>query len=210
MSRGLEAALAKQQRISLTKTLRTERLVLRPLRVSDARALRAFNKENSTFLAPWNPRARKGSDPLSLVDVASGIGAARKNWRQDRGYAFLLTLADADALTIVGRVTLNNIVRGVFQSTNLGYLVGRAWEGRGLAREAVSAVLRFAFDDVRLHRIEAGIMPHNERSRRLVLALGFEEIGLSRRYLHIDGDWRDHVLYALTREARETSTKGAA
>ena len=186
-------------RISLTTTLATDRLVLRSLRPGDVRALRAFELENAEHLRAWSPRPRAGVKPTSVVEIARRIATGRKDWRIDRGYSFGVFLREQPrGGSFVGRVSLNSIVRGVFQNAYLGYLIGRAHEGRGLAREAVSAACDFAFGVLGLHRVQAAIMPHNARSLRLAEALGFREEGRAQGYLMIDGGWRDHVLFAMT------------
>lgn len=194
----------ERARLPLAFALITDRLVLRPYRPSDVRPLRAFAIENEAHLDPWSPRPRTPSSARSIVEIAKRVAAQRKAWRDDRGYAFAITLrapgVRAGAGPLVGRVALNEVVRGAFQNAYLGYLVGRAWEGRGLAREAVAAALGFAFGAAALHRVQAAIMPHNARSLALARAVGLREEGLARRYLSIDGAFRDHLLFAMTRE----------
>jgi ribosomal-protein-alanine N-acetyltransferase len=205
MKAGGGSALGPERaRVPLGFALTTERLVLRPFRPSDVRALRAFAIENEAHLGPWSPRPRTPSAGRSIVEIAKRVSAQRKAWRDDRGYAFAVTLrtpgARAGEAPLVGRVALNEVVRGAFQNAYLGYLIGGAWQGRGLAREAVAAALGFAFGIAALHRVQAAIMPHNARSLALARALGFREEGFAERYLNIDGDYRDHVIFAMTRE----------
>jgi ribosomal-protein-alanine N-acetyltransferase len=103
-----------------------------------------------------------------------------------------------DAGPIVASVNLSNVVRGVFQACHLGYSVDAAHEGRGIAFEAVGAVVRFAFAELRLHRVMANYQPTNERSAKLLRRLGFTAEGYARDYLYINGGWRDHVLTSLS------------
>jgi [ribosomal protein S5]-alanine N-acetyltransferase len=191
--------------ISIATQVVTDRLVLRAFRPDDVRVLRAFSVENGEYLRPWSPRPQPGASPTSLVELAKKIAAARKEWRADRGYQFAgfdLRPAAAGRLRppLVARVSLNNVVRGVFQNAYLGYMIAESHQGLGLAREAVRAAIDFAFHTAQLHRVQAAIMPHNERSLRLVRALGFREEGRAQGYLMIDGAWRDHLVFALTRE----------
>jgi ribosomal-protein-alanine N-acetyltransferase len=95
-------------------------------------------------------------------------------------------------------VSLSNIVRGAFQSANVGYWVDRARNGRGLATGALAAVVEEAFGTLGLHRLEAGTLVDNVASQRVLEKNRFELIGLARRYLHIGGDWRDHLLFQRT------------
>jgi [ribosomal protein S5]-alanine N-acetyltransferase len=95
---------------------------------------------------------------------------------------------------------LSSIQRGPFQNAFVGYWVDRARAGQGLAPEATVVVLRFAFEELSLHRIEVAIVPRNRASRRVVEKLELREEGVALRYLEIDGRWEDHVRYAITSE----------
>jgi ribosomal-protein-alanine N-acetyltransferase len=196
--------------VPLSARIETERLVLRPLREGDLRALRGFAVENEEHLRPWSPRPKSQADARSIVELSQRIRAARTLWRGDRSYALAVTLREpgtrAGSGAYIGRVTLGEVVRGYFQSAYLGYLVGASHQGRGLAREAVRAAIEFAFTTLELHRVQAAVMPHNERSLRLIRALGFREEGRARDYLMIDGAWRDHVLFAVTRDEWSTAS----
>ena len=94
---------------------------------------------------------------------------------------------------LAGQVTIDNIVRGALRSGYLGYWIDREVAGRGMASLAVALVCDHAFGAVGLHRLQADIRPENGPSQRLVERLGFRQEGLLRRYLDIDGDWRDHL-----------------
>jgi [ribosomal protein S5]-alanine N-acetyltransferase len=96
---------------------------------------------------------------------------------------------------VLGRITLNNIVRGAFQSCSLGYWVRSSANGRGHATAAVALMLRTAFTDLGLHRVEAGTLVHNAASQRVLERNGFERFGLAPQYLRIAGRWQDHVLF---------------
>ncbi|MDQ2680221.1 MAG: GNAT family N-acetyltransferase [Candidatus Eremiobacteraeota bacterium] len=159
-----------------------------------AEACVRFNRENRDHLAPWSP--------LMTVD-ALDIGFYERTRRQqlaveDRGYHFAIFFrSDKDSHDILGWVNLNNIVRGAFQASHLGYSLSAVAEGRGIMTEALRAVIPFAFDDLQLHRIMANHMPHNIRSAAVLKRLGFEIEGRAKAYLYIAGAWRDHVLTSL-------------
>jgi [ribosomal protein S5]-alanine N-acetyltransferase len=101
---------------------------------------------------------------------------------------------------LVGVVNISDIVRGGLQSGHLGYGAFASHAGRGLMTEGLRAVIGVAFGELGLHRVEANIQPGNARSIALARRLGFEKEGYSRRYLLIDGDWRDHERWALLAE----------
>ena len=99
-----------------------------------------------------------------------------------------------------GQVTVNNIVRGSAQFASIGYWLDRSFAGRGVMPLAVAMVIDHCFTSAGLHRIEIAIRPENSNSLRVVEKLGLTEYGYAARFLHIDGDWRDHRLYAITAE----------
>jgi ribosomal-protein-alanine N-acetyltransferase len=112
------------------------------------------------------------------------------------GYGFGVFVGER----FVGEITLSSIQRGPFQNAFVGYWVDEAMAGQGLAPEATVAVLRFAFEELALHRVEIAIVPRNRASRRVVEKLDLREEGVAVRYLEIDGHWEDHVRYAMTIE----------
>lgn len=101
---------------------------------------------------------------------------------------------------LAGVINISHVVRASFQSAYLGYYAFSGFEGRGLMRQGMLLVLRYAFRNLRLHRVEANIQPRNVASRRLLVRLGFTREGYSKRYLKIGGRWRDHERWALLAE----------
>lgn len=179
--------------------LRTARLTLRLADADDADALIAYDLRNRDHLAPWEPRR----DPATAYDPKvrrAALAQRCADAQADRGYGFLARLHGDDA--IAASVNLSNVVRGAFQACHLGYSVDAAHERRGIATEAIGAVIAFAFEELQLHRVMANYRPTNERSGRLLRRLGFVVEGYARDYLLIDGEWCDHVLTSLTRPAR--------
>jgi ribosomal-protein-alanine N-acetyltransferase len=120
------------------------------------------------------------------------------------GYGFGIFVAERFA----GEITLSSIQRGPFQNAFVGYWIDEAMAGQGLAPEATVAILRFAFEELGLHRVEIAIVPRNRASRRVVEKLGLREEGVAVRYLEIDGQWEDHVRYAMTSEEWTTRAAG--
>jgi ribosomal-protein-alanine N-acetyltransferase len=152
---------------------------------------------NEDWLAPWEP-----SSPLSWRDRHTT--AAYRAMRRAVSHRARLGTSIPFAIRVDGRlagqVTIDNVVRGAMRSGNLGYWIDRAVAGRGVASLAVALACDHAFGAVGLHRLQADIRPENSRSQRLVQRLGFRQEGLLRRYLDIDGDWRDHLSFALLAE----------
>jgi ribosomal-protein-alanine N-acetyltransferase len=149
------------------------------------------------WLVPWEPRP--DGSPTTPEDRASFVArcAARERERQmGTGYGFGIFVEGR----LAGEITLSSIQRGPFQNAFVGYWVDQSMAGRGLAPEATVVVLRFAFEELSLHRIEVAIVPRNSPSRRVVEKLELRQEGVALRYLEIDGRWEDHVRYAITSE----------
>lgn len=155
---------------------------------------------NRAFLEPYEP-ARPGSD-FTLPGVRAGIAelvAAR-----DAGVAYPFCIRAGGA--IVGRITLSQVFRRAFQNCYLGYFVGEEHNGRGYATAAVRLAVRYAFDELGLHRVQANVMTTNPRSARVLEKAGFRKEGRALRYLQIAGRWEDHDMYAITAEEAGAGT----
>ncbi len=158
-------------------------------------AVADFYRRNAAHFAPWDPplppdHAAPEVVQRALVEAADAFATGRslRWWLQPAG----------DPGRVIGSVHLSSLVRGAFQSCNLGYAIDAGSEGRGLMQEALQAVIGEAFSPrLNLHRIQAAVRPENARSLTVLARLGFAEIGLARRYLFIAGDWRDHRLFDL-------------
>jgi ribosomal-protein-alanine N-acetyltransferase len=163
--------------------------ITRLIAMEDAPLLAALLQANREFLAPWEPV--RSPAYFTAEGQRRGIDEALALYGRNVGLPHVIL----DEGRIVGRVTLSNIVRGAFQSCNIGYWVGSAENGRGLATNAVGEVMRVAFRELGLHRIEAGTLPANIASQRVLERNGFVRFGLAPAYLNIAGVWQDHVMY---------------
>ena len=178
-------------------------VVLRPYRRSDAQAWSQTRRANEEWLSQWEPTPPRGSwaelnSPASFKMVFKEL---RRVAKAGAAMPFAVCLrTDDEAERLVGQVTLGNIVRRAFCSAYAGYWIDARVAGRGIIPTALALAVDHAFSVGGLHRIEVNIRPENVASRRVVEKLGFREEAYHARYLHIDGDWRDHVGYALTTE----------
>lgn len=172
--------------------------MLRPLRRDDFRAWRAVRRRNVDWLTRWEPQRVPGApDVVEDRDAFAARCAARERERQlGTGHGFGIFVDGAFA----GEINLNAIQRGPFQSAYVGYWIDQAHAGHGYVPEAVVLVVRFAFEDLHLHRVQIAIIPRNTASRRVVEKLGIRDEGVAERYLEINGRWEDHVRYAITAE----------
>jgi ribosomal-protein-alanine N-acetyltransferase len=121
--------------------------------------------------------------------------SAARQRHLDTAYPLGVFLHDG---TLVGEINLSGIQRGPFQSAHVGYWIDEAYAGRGLVPEALVLVLRFALEELNLHRVEVAIVPRNRASRRVVEKLDLRDEGTARDYLQIRGQWEDHVRYGIT------------
>jgi [ribosomal protein S5]-alanine N-acetyltransferase len=177
----------------LPPILGTGRVRLRVPQMNDYDAWAAVRIESRAFLAPWEPSWPP--DDVTRGAFRSRIKRYMRDVEDDAAYPFFLFRADDQAL--LGALTISNVRRGVAQMASLGYWIGRNFARQGYMTAAVNAVLPFAFDHLRLHRLEAACLPSNVGSIRLLLRCGFTEEGLARRYLKINGRWEDHLLFGL-------------
>ena len=163
----------------------------------DAEALATLVGSNRRFLAPWDPIR-----PEEFFTVDGQVASIEDALAQhDQGMGLPHVIVD-ESREVVGRITLHGISRGAFQSCGVGYFVGESHNGRGLATAAVGEMKRIAFEQLALHRIEAGTLPHNAASQVVLGRNGFVRYGLAPQYLSIAGRWQDHVLFQVLNPAK--------
>lgn len=175
-------------------------VVVRPLQPGDSAAWREVRGRNADWLRPWDATMPPGS----ARRAGSYRQVARRLLRQARHGQAMPFAIEVDGM-FAGQVTVNNIVRGSAQFASIGYWLGREFAGRGVMPTAVAMVIDHCFTEVALHRIEICIRPENTNSLRVVEKLGIREIGYAPLFLHIDGDWRDHRIFAITVEECDTT-----
>lgn len=173
--------------------IRGAEVYLRYPRIADYKQWARLRGESREFLTPWEPSW--ASDELTKGAFRRRIKRYQKETRHDTAYAFFVFRAEDD--TLMGGCTLSNVRRGVTQCCALGYWIGERYARQGYMYDAVKALIPFIFVTLGLHRIEAACLPANEPSRNLLSKAGFREEGRALRYLQINGEWRDHVQFAL-------------
>jgi ribosomal-protein-alanine N-acetyltransferase len=160
--------------------------MIRPLVAADAEELAALYRTNRDFLAPY--------EPTRPEDFYTAKGQRRRLEEADAdGEGWRFAILDGDE--IAGRINLTDVIRGPLQLANVGYFVDRQRNGRGLASAALADVVEFAFGQAGLHRLEAGTLPDNLTSQRVLEKNGFVRFGLARKLLLLGEEWRDHVLF---------------
>ena len=149
------------------------------------------------WLVPWEPRSKGAPQPAEDHASFTARCAMRERERQlGSGFGFGIFHEGRFA----GEVTLSSILRGPFQNGSIGYWIDEGLAGEGLIPESVVVVLQFAFQTLRLHRVEVAIIPRNAASRRVVEKLGLRNEGVALGFLEINGEWEDHIRYAMTSE----------
>jgi ribosomal-protein-alanine N-acetyltransferase len=178
-------------------------IMLKRLLPEHAQELLELRIRNRQYLQPFEPirDASYFTAEGQEKDILTGMG----DKDQATSVSFGIFLKETDELA--GRVALTGIARGPFQNANLGYFIGQEHRGKGLMTEAVRLCVGYAFEEMGLHRVQAGVMPRNRPSLRVLEKVGFRREGLAKRYLQIHGVWEDHELFAMTREDWEEQTK---
>lgn len=174
-------------------TLRDGDVTLRPIRVRDAKVLERELMENRSWLRKWeatNPYA-----PMSF-DTRASIRSLLSHARSGNGLPFVVEHAGE----LAGQLNVSSITWGSLSSATIGYWVGQQFAGKSITPTAVALATDFCFQQLGLHRMEICIRPENAPSLRVVEKLGFRYEGLRRRFIHINGDWRDHFCFALVAE----------
>lgn len=181
--------------------IETQRLALTVLDGDHADEVLDYYERNREFLRPWVPErvpnfyTRRYQQQVLSRDVAEALGGTKfPFWIRRKRDGLLL-----------GAAVFSNVIYGSFQSCFLGYNLDVAAVRHGFMIEALRAAIQYIFETVRLHRIEANVMPRNEASRTLLERLGFRSEGYSPRYLEIAGKWEDHLRMALLREEWEAA-----
>ncbi|MDP9128175.1 MAG: GNAT family N-acetyltransferase [Pseudomonadota bacterium] len=176
-----------------------ERLLLRAGDPGDWSSWRKLRELSREFLVPWEPRW--AANALTYGHFCNLLRKNWRDWRQGKGYAFMVFLHDGVSREgpLVGGITLGDIQRGIAQKGTIGYWMGQPYTGRGYMTEAAQLVCDFAFDTLRLNRIEASCLPRNLPSKSLLKRLHFEEEGYAKSYLQINGRWEDHLLWGKTK-----------
>ncbi|GAA2752044.1 GNAT family N-acetyltransferase [Amnibacterium kyonggiense] len=174
-------------------TLRSGRVGIRPIRLRDARAMERELVEGRGWMREWEATSPRGSIGF---DTRSSIRALQQNARTGQGLPFVIEV-DGE---LAGQLNVTSIAYGSLSSGTIGYWIAERFAGIGATPTAVALATDHCFQALGLHRMEICIRPENAKSLRVVEKLGFRYEGLKRRYIHINGDWRDHFCFGLVTE----------
>ncbi|WP_396276973.1 GNAT family N-acetyltransferase [Glutamicibacter creatinolyticus] len=180
--------------------LESDRLLLRGLTRKDYEAWMHLRWVNSQWLQPWEPTDPAGRTPTTTFQQM--VRSQRQSALEGTGYCWVVTLKDPHAANppLIGQVSLSGIQLGAARSASIGYWIDHGHAGFGYIPEAVALVGDYGYAKLGLHRLEINIRPENAASLRVVEKLRFRDEGVRERFLHINGQWRDHRTFALNRE----------
>jgi [ribosomal protein S5]-alanine N-acetyltransferase len=204
MSGGVDGWGARSQTVfsrhQWPVTLRHGPVVLAPIRIRDRAAWDRVRTANMAWLRPWEATLPRESE-AGPSTFAGLVRTLTKQAKAGRTLPWLVHYEVAPGKRqLVGQLTVSGIVAGSASWGQIGYWIDERYAGRGIIPTAVALAVDYCFGVMKLHRIEIAIRPENTKSLRVVAKLGFRPEGLRPRYLHIDGDWRDHLVFALNAE----------
>lgn len=176
--------------------LQGKRIILKPAAKEDAQSLLDLEVRNRPFFQQFS--GKKDGSFYTYEGQADRIGRFLEQSEADQAYLFLIFFPGSDE--VIGEVMLTEVARGNLQGCWIGYFLDQAYNGQGYMTEAVRLIVRYAFEELDLHRIEAGVMPHNAASMQVLLKAGFKKEGLARKNVKINGEWRDHQTFAILKE----------
>lgn len=187
-------------RLGLSRSQRTSlgagRVVLRPLSATDWADWASLRGASREFLTPWE--STWPEDALTWANFRRRVRQYTEERERGSGHFFVIRRTSDDAL--LGGINLTNIRRGIAQTGTLGYWIGAAFARQGYMTEAMAAILSFGFGKLGLNRIEAACLVDNAASRALLVKCGFRQEGLAHQLLRINGEWQDHLTFAILRD----------
>lgn len=171
-----------------------ETIYFRLINNEDAENLSQYYSSNSAHFAPWSP-----AQPYDFHCLAQWkLRLPKQLEAQQQGVSYTFVAVNRSTNAIVAHCTLSQIFYGPFRACYMGYGIDQHYQGLGLMASLCGRTIEFAFKELKLHRIMANYMPHNNRSARLLKKLGFSWEGRAKQYLEINGRWEDHMLTSLT------------
>lgn len=183
-------------------SLESERLILKVLDDSHSEKVLEYFLRNRDFLNKWEPI--REDEFYTIENHKRQLQNELEKIQEGRLFkVWVFEKHDKDFNNVLGSIALNEIVRGCFHSCFLGYRMDNSKVNKGYITEGVRRVIDYAFDELKIHRIEANIIPHNAPSLRVVEKLGFYNEGVAIKYLNINGKWEDHIHMVIRNEAME-------
>ena len=180
------------------QVLHGDEISLRPLRFRDYRQWNTVRAQNRAWLSPWEattpliyPSDSANETTLELPSYFDMVRTLNSEARNGRSFSFAVWKAE----NLIGQISLGGVIYGALRGGHIGYWIDRNYANKGYTSAAVGLLTEFAFTTLKLHRIEINLRPENGASRRVAEKAGYVFEGNRPRYLHIDGEWRDHICF---------------
>lgn len=170
-----------------------EGIYIRLLQIEDTEATLDLEKRNKDFFKHYT--VLRDPDFYTYEKIKERIENGIIGAANDTLYAFGIFLSQTDEL--IGNIALSHISRGPAQSCMVGYTLDKKQNGKGYMTEAVKLAVAYGFQTLKLHRIEAGVMPHNTPSIKVLEKAGFHKEGIAKENVQINGKWQDHLILAI-------------
>ncbi len=169
--------------------LHGKNIYLKALTPEDSEEILKYYVKNREYLTPFEPL--RDENFYTLEEQSTSLIESYKQFIKGQAVHFGIYKEGR----FIGRIKINNIVMGVFRNAFIGYSIDENEQGKGYMKEAVKLAIDYAYEELELHRIEASTMVSNEKSQRVLKSCGFQELGVSKEYLYINGKWQDHVVF---------------
>ena len=172
-----------------------QEITLQPLRYRDRTAWQRVRRVNSEWLAPWEATRPLIESDTTLPSYFEMVRHYKQEGRALRSISLAIWLKEESGERFIGQITLGGLVFGAYRGGHIGYWIDHRYANQGYTTRAVKALTHFAFSELQLHRIEINLRPENEASKKVAEKSGYLYEGIRPRYLHIAGDWRDHLTF---------------
>lgn len=170
-------------------------LVLKPIRFRDKNKWEEVRTENREWLSPWEATRPNIDNKSPLPSYYGMVMQLNREMRALRSISLGVWLTKGSERILIGQITLGGIIFGAMRGAHIGYWIDQRYASRGYTTRAVKLLTKFGFEKLKLHRIEISLRPENEASKKVALKAGYILEGSRNRYLHIAGDWRDHITF---------------
>lgn len=177
------------------KKLVDSELFLKPIRFRDKAQWDSVRAINRDWLSPWEATRPNIDHKSALPSYYGMVMQLNRELRALRSISLGIWLNENQDQVLIGQITLGGIIFGAMRGAHIGYWIDQRFANRGYTTRAVKLLTKFGFEQLRLHRIEINLRPENEASKQVAIKAGFLLEGARNNYLHIAGDWRDHVTF---------------
>ena len=177
------------------KKLIDNELILKPIRFRDKAQWDSVRTVNRDWLSPWEATRPNIDNKSPLPSYYGMVMQLNREIRAVRSIALGIWLKEKKSEILIGQITLGGIIFGAMRGAHIGYWMDQRFANRGYTTRAVKLLSNFGFDSLKLHRIEINLRPENEASNQVAIKAGYELEGARNNYLHIAGDWRNHITF---------------